>query len=247
MEMKNTIVEIAEGLEWNVEIDGQKFTFSKYSPAGQDFSFCIELETKEDLINNIQEYIEGYDVSYETYIWLDDTGHGANGSPYDMKDVYEDMEACLENVRELFLAFEKVKNFYQWTLHEVDQYGDKITFFDDVKQAIEEGKKLVENVSEDIQVYVSYMNLDTFDLKKKYDITIDENLCDWGQIQKRLEVDLILNDYKIDTTLEIMITNIILFWEGDCEDKETTGDQTMSLIEYYNDVVKGCYSDYDYE
>jgi hypothetical protein len=199
------------------------------------------------LINNIQEYIEGYDVSYETYIWLDDTGHGANGSPYDMKDVYEDMEACLENVRELFLAFEKVKNFYQWTLHEVDQYGDKITFFDDVKQAIEEGKKLVENVSEDIQVYVSYMNLDTFDLKKKYDITIDENLCDWGQIQKRLEVDLILNDYKIDTTLEIMITNIILFWEGDCEDKETTGDQTMSLIEYYNDVVKGCYSDYDYE
>jgi hypothetical protein len=25
MEMKNTIVEIAEGLEWNVEIDGQKF------------------------------------------------------------------------------------------------------------------------------------------------------------------------------------------------------------------------------
>lgn len=31
-------------------------------------------------------------MSYETYLWLDSNGHGKNDAPYDMKDVYEDVE-----------------------------------------------------------------------------------------------------------------------------------------------------------
>ena len=37
----------------------------------------------------------------EAYIWLDDSGHGKNGAPHDMKDVYEDMEACKSMLGEL--------------------------------------------------------------------------------------------------------------------------------------------------
>ena len=97
--MKGRIVEIAEENGWKVDVesnDGDNFSyeFSKYSPEGQDFSFEAEMEDNNvyALLNNIKDYYDNYDCSYEAYLWLDNTGHGTNGAPYDMKDVYEDMK-----------------------------------------------------------------------------------------------------------------------------------------------------------
>ena len=84
------------------QYDDGSFEFGKYSPAGQDFSFCVSGKTKDELERNIVEYYDGYDVSYEAYIWLDNEGHGKKGAPYDMKDVYEDMVACREFIWELY-------------------------------------------------------------------------------------------------------------------------------------------------
>lgn len=94
----------ARELDWNVsEINNGYITFSKFSPAGQDFSFNIEVtDNIEDFIQKIYDYYENYDVSYEAYLWLDNSGHGMNGAPYDIKDLYEDMEACESNVKELY-------------------------------------------------------------------------------------------------------------------------------------------------
>ena len=47
-------------------------------------------------------------MCYETYLWLDSDGHGKNGAPYDMKDLYEDMEACREIIYELYEIVEAV-------------------------------------------------------------------------------------------------------------------------------------------
>lgn len=89
--------------DWYVDYqDDGTIYFSKYSPAGQDFGFEVEGTSLEKLADNIYDYYEGYDVSYEAYLWLDDTGHGTNGAPDDMKDVYEDMEACKESILELY-------------------------------------------------------------------------------------------------------------------------------------------------
>ena len=60
----------------------------------------------DNVADAIYEYWEGFDVSYETYIWLDETGHGMNGAPENMKDLYEDMEACETMVHDLWLALE---------------------------------------------------------------------------------------------------------------------------------------------
>ena len=76
-------------------------TFRKYSPAGQDFSFSINANTLDELLRKIVEYHYDYDPSEEAYLWLDSTGHGKNGAPYDMKDLYEDMEACREYIYEV--------------------------------------------------------------------------------------------------------------------------------------------------
>lgn len=112
------IYEIAKSEGWEVDYSYTdeketeiRFSFSKFSPAGQDFYFQVDVPNEEDedtFYNNvadaIYEYWEGFDVCYETYIWLDDTGHGKNGAPHDMKDLYEDMQACEDMIYDLWLA-----------------------------------------------------------------------------------------------------------------------------------------------
>ena len=107
--MRDRIVEIAEENGWKVDVesnDGDDFSyeFSKYSPACQDFSFEAKMKNNNvyALLNDIKDYYDYYDCSYQTYLRLDNTGHGTNGTPYDMKDVYEDMEACKEMTFDLW-------------------------------------------------------------------------------------------------------------------------------------------------
>ena len=113
------IYEIAEREGWQVDYsytDEQEtevtFSFEKYSPAGRDLYFEVYVPNEEDedivyenVADAIYTYLEGFDVCYETYIWLDETGHGKNGAPYDMKDVYEDTESCEKMIYDLWSAF----------------------------------------------------------------------------------------------------------------------------------------------
>ena len=110
--IKDKVERIAREAGWSVYIDDETedhicFDFGKYSLAGQDFHVSAELEDMEidTLTNNLYERYSDFDVSSETYLWLDNTGHGTNGAPYDMKDLYEDMEACQEMIMELYNVF----------------------------------------------------------------------------------------------------------------------------------------------
>lgn len=103
------MIKVAEKLGWVVSINGNEFTFSKYSPAGQDFNIEIIANDLEEVIEEIQERCDSFDCSEETYLWLDNTGHGKNGAPYDMKDLYEDMESCLEMMKALHDELEEIK------------------------------------------------------------------------------------------------------------------------------------------
>ena len=112
--MKKSIEKLLDRIrenDWIVTVDGNYINIGKYSPAGQDFSFDIDVtdfEEENDItaahlfVEAIHEEYDKYDVSSEAYIWLDDTGHGKSGAPYDMKDVYEDMEACKDMLLELY-------------------------------------------------------------------------------------------------------------------------------------------------
>lgn len=102
------LIKIAESDSWTVTeeeyTNWKGLLFSKYSPAGQDFSISIgPFESAEELINSIhQRYVE-YDADSEAYLWLDNEGHGKNGAPYHMRDVLEDMEACKKMIYDLFV------------------------------------------------------------------------------------------------------------------------------------------------
>lgn len=99
----NQLINIAENLDWNVtQVEENGFEFQKYSPEGQDFNMYIEGETVEDLVEEIYAYYESYDVSEETSLWIDETGHGKNGAPYHIEDLLNDMKACKEMILELY-------------------------------------------------------------------------------------------------------------------------------------------------
>ena len=101
-----TYVEVLEPLfakkGYRTEIDGNTITFYKKAPNGLDFSFEVDIgDDINDFSRNIHEAFMDYDVSYETYLWLDNTGHGKNGAPYEMEDVLEDMKACEQYINDI--------------------------------------------------------------------------------------------------------------------------------------------------
>lgn len=109
---KAKIEKIAEELGWTVtwdkNNDGTKFVmFSQFSPAGQDFNIELGYENLGEIEDRLREYYDNYDPSYEAYLWLDSSGHGKNGAPYEMIDVYNDMKACEEMIDKLACAIEE--------------------------------------------------------------------------------------------------------------------------------------------
>lgn len=118
---KQTIIEritrCAESLGWYVQTSRDKerditfFTFSQFTPKGQDFAFEVEMKGTDlsSLVQSMSNYYEGFDVDAEAYLWLDSNGHGKNGAPYRMRDVLDEMEAGKRMVEQLFDAMEELK------------------------------------------------------------------------------------------------------------------------------------------
>lgn len=101
-ELPPRFIEIVEAHDFSVEQHGENgYTFQRCSPADQDFTIEFCGNSVEDLWKYLLHLADDYDVSSQTILWLDAEGHGVNGAPHDMKDVYEDMEACLGYIDEL--------------------------------------------------------------------------------------------------------------------------------------------------
>lgn len=105
--IKKEITEIAESLNFNITISEDvdvNISFAKTSSYGKDFNFEISVDKYASMFGiwrELQSYQNNFDVSAEAYLWLDESGHGKNGAPFEMIDVYKDMEECKGFVTEL--------------------------------------------------------------------------------------------------------------------------------------------------
>ena len=110
-EIEHLLDEI-ERLGYSIQQEDENiYLISNLSPCGQDCNAIFDTEDDAYLfVENIRSYANNFDVSYETYLWLDDEGHGKNGAPYDMKDVYEDMEWWQNELEELANTLEMILN-----------------------------------------------------------------------------------------------------------------------------------------
>lgn len=71
--------------------------FTVYTDAGGEFS----VPYLGDTVFSLERWLDSFDVSEEAMLWLDSSGHGTNGAPYDMKEVYEDIEGLRDKVQAL--------------------------------------------------------------------------------------------------------------------------------------------------
>lgn len=106
----NRIIEIAEEQGFSVTVDEKvdevEFTFSQYTDFGQDFSFWATMKDDDiyTLIEEVNDYYEGYDPDEEAILWVGPDGHGKNGAPYRLSDIIKDMEQCEQMVKDLLEA-----------------------------------------------------------------------------------------------------------------------------------------------
>lgn len=112
MKTIDLIRSIAEDNGWGVseeEIAPNviSFEFSKFSPAGQDFSFYVEMKDADvfDFIKNMEYYYLSYDPDCEAMHWVDENGHGKYGAPHSLCAIVKDMIQTKSMVRNLLRAF----------------------------------------------------------------------------------------------------------------------------------------------
>ena len=100
----------AEELDWDVRFDedniaGEKTVeFSKYSPAGEDFSFEVWYTHVSEIPEKVMEYYEEFDPEYHASLWADSAGR--NGVPR-LRELIEDADAIEEMIRELAVALKE--------------------------------------------------------------------------------------------------------------------------------------------
>ena len=95
------LIEKIKNLGWDITVSDNKFCLKNITPAGQNFDIQLEARNTNEFIEKITKIYDDFDVSYESYLRLDEKGHSKNGAPYNMKDVCKDMEACEDMIRYL--------------------------------------------------------------------------------------------------------------------------------------------------
>ena len=59
-------------------------------------------------MKNFQNFVNNFDVSYETYIWLDQWGNGVNGAPTKLEDVLNSTKEELKMLKHLKIQLEQI-------------------------------------------------------------------------------------------------------------------------------------------
>lgn len=120
------VEKIGRSQGWTISVNEDYVYFNTHTNGGQDCNFDIEhFADSEDFADGLYEYYENFDISAEAYIWLDNDGHGKNGAPYDMIDVYNDMKEYRHDIFELWFRLNKAFQGTDYVY--LDEHTDIIT------------------------------------------------------------------------------------------------------------------------
>lgn len=87
-----------EQCDWDIYDCSDFIELSKYSPAGEDFSFSVTNKSDEETLHEIFEYAQDFDVDEHAKLW-----HGQNrGEPTSLSDLLEDAKAIKNMIQELY-------------------------------------------------------------------------------------------------------------------------------------------------
>lgn len=100
-------LKVLEAHGWAVSsyTDDGRVELEKYSPAGEDFIMCVEVENFPDAV---MEYYEDFDVDEHIEMWAEAKRHGTSGAP-SIRRLAIDAEQIDEMLKELAYALAEVK------------------------------------------------------------------------------------------------------------------------------------------
>jgi len=92
-------LKVLEAHGWAVSsyTDDGRVELEKYSPAGEDFLMCVEVENFPDAV---MEYYEDFDVDEHIEMWIEARKHGTRGvpSPRELVKDAEDIDKMLQEL-----------------------------------------------------------------------------------------------------------------------------------------------------
>ena len=104
--LEQKYLDVLEKHEWAVSsyTDDGRVEIEKYSPAGEDFSICVEVENFPDAV---MEYYESFDIDDHIDMWVEARRNGVSGIP-STRRLAIDAEAIDEMLKELAYALTEV-------------------------------------------------------------------------------------------------------------------------------------------
>lgn len=101
MTLSKEFTEASERLDWTVhEFEDGTVELEKYSPAGEDFSFCVSVE---NFVDEVKEYAAGFDIDEHIEMWIQAKRSGVKGVP-STRELVHDAEDIDEMLQELAIA-----------------------------------------------------------------------------------------------------------------------------------------------
>jgi putative lipoic acid-binding regulatory protein len=111
-----SLIEKAEALDWKVtdsrecgftvEKGVTELEFSKYSPAGEDFSFSVSGRTQKELKDEIKNYVNDFDVDEHIELWIEARKNGVGGVP-NIRELVKDADDIYDMLEELAIEVSK--------------------------------------------------------------------------------------------------------------------------------------------
>lgn len=102
MELQERQVETLNDNGWNVSsyTDDGRVEIQKYSPAGEDFSICVDVQNFPEAVS---EYAASFDVDEHVEMWITARREGVSGVP-STRELVKDAEEIDKMLRELASA-----------------------------------------------------------------------------------------------------------------------------------------------
>ena len=94
--LSETLINVCESLGWTVtEYEDGSAEISQYSPAGEDFSFTVDVE---NFSKSVRDYYEDFDAEEHAAMW-----YGGPGAP-GLHTLIEDADAIESMLEDLAIA-----------------------------------------------------------------------------------------------------------------------------------------------
>lgn len=105
-ELEKKYLDVLEKNDWSVSsyTDDGRVELEKYSPAGEDFIMCVEVENFPDAV---MEYYENFDIDEHIEMWVEARRNRTSGVP-SVRRLAIDGEAIDEMLKELAYALTEV-------------------------------------------------------------------------------------------------------------------------------------------